>query len=78
MPKHDDRVSIQQILDHALEAVNMVEGKAFKDLINERMLELALVRLLEITGEAASRVSKAAQTKYAEIPCVISLECVIG
>jgi uncharacterized protein with HEPN domain len=68
MLKRDDRISIKQILDHAREAVAMIAGKTFKDLCNERMLELALVRLVEITGEAAARVSKETQTKYVEIP----------
>ena len=68
MPKHDDRISLQHMLDHAREAVDMIAGKRFEDLGMERMLELALVRLVEIIGEAAGRVSPSGQGKYPEIP----------
>ena len=46
----------------------MIAGKTPDDLGRERMFELALVRLVEIIGEAASRVSQAGQAKYPEIP----------
>lgn len=68
MPKRDDSVSLKQMLDHAREAVDMISGKTFDDLGKERMLELALVRLVEIIGEAAGRVSRETQDTYHEIP----------
>ena len=55
------------MLDHALEAVAMTKGKKRADLDKDRQLNLALVRLLEIIGEAASRIPKEEQTRYAEI-----------
>jgi uncharacterized protein with HEPN domain len=68
MPKHDDNIAFQHMLDHAQEAVDMISGNAPEDLEKKRMLELALVRLVEIIGEAASRVSQTGQAKYPEIP----------
>jgi uncharacterized protein with HEPN domain len=68
MPRHDDIIPLQHMLDHAGEAVNMIAGKAPEDLGKERMLELALIRLVEVIGEAAARVSEAGQAKYPEIP----------
>lgn len=44
------------MLDHAREAAALVQGKAREDLDEDRVLTLALVRLLEIIGEAAWRV----------------------
>jgi uncharacterized protein with HEPN domain len=41
------------MLDHAREAVAMTRGKTRADLDSDRQLNLALVRLLEIVGEAA-------------------------
>jgi uncharacterized protein with HEPN domain len=43
------------MLDHAREAVAMAAGKTRDDLDTDRKLNLALVRLLEIVGEAANR-----------------------
>jgi uncharacterized protein with HEPN domain len=55
------------MLDHALEVVAMTKGKKRADLDKDRQLNLALVRLLEIIGEAASRVPKEEQARYADI-----------
>jgi uncharacterized protein with HEPN domain len=68
MPRHDDHIVIQHMLDHAREAVSMIAGKAPEDLGKERMFELALVRLVEIIGEAAGRVSQAGQAQSPNIP----------
>lgn len=45
------------MLSHAEEALQMVRGRARRDLDADRQLNLALVRLMEIVGEAATRVS---------------------
>lgn len=41
MPKHDDMIPLQHMLDHAREAVDMIAGKTSDDLGKERMLESA-------------------------------------
>jgi uncharacterized protein with HEPN domain len=46
----------------------MAKGKSVNDISIDRMLNLSLVKLIEIIGEAASRVSLDGQTKHAEIP----------
>jgi uncharacterized protein with HEPN domain len=68
MPKHDDTIPLLHMLNHAREAVAMIAGKVPESLGKERMLELALIRLVEIIGEAAGRVSQAGQAKYSEVP----------
>jgi uncharacterized protein with HEPN domain len=55
------------MLDHALEAVAMRKGKTRADLDKDRQLNLAVVRLLEIVGEAASRIPKEHQARYTGI-----------
>ena len=44
------------MLDHAQEAISLVHDKSRIDLDENRTLNLALTRLLEIIGEAANRV----------------------
>jgi len=68
MTSHADDVRLRHMLDHAREAVSLVQGKTRADLDKDRLLNLALVRLIEIVGEAASRVSKETQRRYPEIP----------
>ncbi len=64
MTQHDDTASLRHMLDHAKEVLSMARGKQRRDLEDDRMLELALVRLIEIIGEAAGRVSLEDQRKY--------------
>jgi uncharacterized protein with HEPN domain len=56
------------MLDHAREAVAMVQGKARADLDQDRKLNLSLVRLLEIVGEAANRIPKEERSIHPDIP----------
>lgn len=68
MSRHEDLVRLRHMLDHAREAVDLVGGKARTDLDADRVLQLALVRLIEIVGEAASRISKEGQKQHPAIP----------
>ena len=54
--------------DHAAEAVAFASGRAAPDLATDRMLQLGLSRLVEIVGEAASRVSEKGQAAIAQLP----------
>ena len=56
------------MLDHALEAVDLAKGCSRSSLDTDRKLNLALVRLVEIIGEAAVHVSAATQKCFADIP----------
>jgi uncharacterized protein with HEPN domain len=67
MSQHNTNISLRHMLDHALEAVAMIKGKTRADLNKDRQLNLALVRLLEIIGEAATRVPKEEQARHADI-----------
>ncbi len=68
MSKRDPDLALQQILVHAQEAVSIAEGKTRTDLDSDRLLNLALTRLVEIIGEAANRISENVRSKYPQIP----------
>ncbi len=68
MTRHNDDVSMRQMLEHAREAVEMSTGRTRSDLENDRMLQLALTRLVEIVGEAAARVSETGKEQHQFIP----------
>ena len=63
-----DRSRLRRMMDHAVEAVAMVQGRHRQDLDADRQLNLSLVRLLEITGEAAARVTAITQQQCPGIP----------
>lgn len=68
MTRHNDRIRLRHMLDHALEAIELTRGKKRADLDRERLLQLALVRLVEIVGEAAAKVSGEVRDQHPEIP----------
>jgi uncharacterized protein with HEPN domain len=54
--------------DHAHEVIELVRGRTRRDLDSDRLLALALVRLLEIIGEAAGRVPPEEQARRPDVP----------
>ena len=68
MSQRSDDVSLRHMLDHAREAVALADGHVREELSSDRMLELSLIRLIEIVGEAASRVSPQCQQSHSDIP----------
>ena len=70
MSRRDPAARLRHMLNHAREAVAMVRGKTRADLDTDRQLNLALVRLLEIIGEAASRIPESERPADSSIPWV--------
>ncbi|KKL72005.1 hypothetical protein LCGC14_2089280 [marine sediment metagenome] len=56
------------MIDAAKEALSFASGKSRTDLESNRMLVLALVKDIEIIGEAASRISEEFKASYPQIP----------
>jgi uncharacterized protein with HEPN domain len=63
MPTNDP-VRVRHILDAAHQALAFLRGRSRADLDQDAMLSLALVRLLEIIGEAARGVSAATRESH--------------
>ncbi|MBX7244641.1 MAG: DUF86 domain-containing protein [Candidatus Sumerlaeaceae bacterium] len=68
MSERDPRASLKHILDHAREAIEMTAGKTRGELEHNRMLELALTRLVEVVGEAANRIARESWAEFPGIP----------
>ena len=68
MSRHDDQVRLRHMLDHAREAITLAKSSDLQKVVSDRLLNLALVRLLEIIGEAATRVSQEFRNGHPEIP----------
>jgi len=68
MTQHDPLVRVRHMLDHAREAVEMARGRSRVDLDTDRQLNLALVRLLEVVGEAATRVPEEFRRRHPRVP----------
>lgn len=67
-PPKDERVRVQHMLDAAKKAQEFLVGRTRDDLDTNDMLALALVRLLEIIGEAAKNVPTKIREASPQIP----------
>jgi len=56
------------MLDAAHEAINFAQGKTRLDLDSDRKLVLALVKDIEIIGEAAFQISLSTRSQLLDIP----------
>lgn len=68
MVKTDDAIRLRHMLDAAQKILVFTQGRDRQDLDTDEMLALAIVRLIEILGEAAKNVSPEIQAATPEIP----------
>jgi uncharacterized protein with HEPN domain len=64
----EDRIRITHMRDACESIGRFIEDKTSVDLADDQMLQFALVRAIEIIGEAAGRVSEDVQKAAPEIP----------
>lgn len=68
MSQHKDKIRLRHMVESAQEALGLIEGKTRTEVETDRVLSLALVRLMEVVGEAAARVSPAGRDNLPRIP----------
>ncbi len=68
MSRNDDVIPLRHMLDAASKALQLTESCEREDLDKDEKLALALVRLLEILGEAAKSVSEQYRQTCSNIP----------
>lgn len=64
----EDLVRVRHMIEAAENAMQFVAGRQRADLATDRMLQFALVRAIEIVGEAATKVSDETRSAHAAIP----------
>jgi uncharacterized protein with HEPN domain len=66
--RRDDLIRLRHMLDAAREALGFAQGRNRPDLDHDRMLVLALVKDIEIIGEAGYRISDVTRDQLTAIP----------
>lgn len=66
--RKNDLVRLRHMLDAAEEAMGFARGRKRSDLDQDRQFVLALVKDIEIIGEAAYQTSDETRTKLSDIP----------
>ena len=64
----DDTVRIRHMIDAIESALTFTQGRSRSDLDTDQMLLFALVRAIEIVGEAASKVSVEGRAQMPDVP----------
>lgn len=64
----DDGIRIRHMVDFLKAAERFATGRSRADLDTDEMLMFALVRAIEVVGEAASKVSAETRERHPEIP----------
>ena len=63
-----DRIRVQHILDEAEEASKYIEAISFEEFIKDGKTVRAVIRSIEVIGEAASRISGEFREEHPDIP----------
>lgn len=68
MSRRDPLVAVQQMRDNAQRVLTTMRGRLRADLDADDMLEAALIRWMEVIGEAARRVPLEFRARYPHVP----------
>jgi uncharacterized protein with HEPN domain len=71
--KSSDRWRLEHIADALNSATDFIHGRQRADLDSDRMLVFALVRAMEIVGEAAAKVSPDARLEFPDLPWLLMI-----
>ena len=66
--RNEDRIRLRHMLDATRDALSFAEETTRENLDTDRKLVMAVVKCVEIIGEAADRVSPEAQAEVPELP----------
>lgn len=66
--RDEDRIRVRHMVEAAETAQRFVAGRQRAELDGDQVLLFALVRAVEIIGEAASKISQATRDTHPEIP----------
>lgn len=67
MSQRNLRVTLRQMLDHAQRAQRLAQGKPASAMEYDELLGAAVVRWLELLGEAANRVPRSEQDAFPQV-----------
>jgi uncharacterized protein with HEPN domain len=68
MSRRNDSLRLADMLSAAREARQFASDKTMATLLRDRQLTLALLKCVEIIGEAAARVGEETRAKYLDVP----------
>lgn len=68
MSRRDPLVAVQQMRDNAQRVLTTMSDRSRSDIDTDEMLQAALIRWMEVIGEAARRVPEEFRSDYPNVP----------
>jgi uncharacterized protein with HEPN domain len=68
MSHHEPLVRVRHMRDYAREAIDLLASKTLEELQHDRTLQLALRHLVEIIGEASTRIGSDFKLQHPTVP----------
>ena len=68
MSRSDETIAVRHMIEAAQKAMRFASDRSRADLESDELLALGLVRLLEIVGEAATRVTQTTRDRHTAVP----------
>lgn len=68
MTRHDPLLRLRHMYEYASEAVELLGDRTTEQVEDDRVLQLALVRLVEVVGEAATQVPADFRVLHPDLP----------
>lgn len=66
--RDEDKIRLQHIIEEAKTACGFVQGCSFEDFVKDEKTVRAVIRSIEIIGEAASKISNELKNTHNEVP----------
>ena len=66
--RDEDKVRLQHIIEEAKMACSFVQGCTFEDFVKDEKTVRAVIRSVEVIGEAASKISNELKNTHNEVP----------
>jgi uncharacterized protein with HEPN domain len=64
----DYSVYLKDILDSASKAIEFTKGITYRSFVKDEKTQYAVIRAIEIIGEASKKIPKNLKTQYPEVP----------
>jgi uncharacterized protein with HEPN domain len=68
MSRHNDMLPLAHMVEHVRRALRFIEGRTYAEFVENEMLHAAVIRQVEIVGEASARVSQAFRSAHPDWP----------
>ena len=68
MSRRDPMVAVQHMRDNAQRVLTAMQNRSRSDIDTDEMLEAAIIRWMEVLGEAARRVPDEFRERYPHVP----------